>query len=123
MLAAVAIEESGVTDKNEKGGAGVGVGVFQITVSAATGVTAAQANNLAWSANYAAAMLDSNADYLASLPRLQNFTQAQLLQATAASYNMNPYKPVNFTGNPNTIDKGTTNGHYGSTILSLMDCF
>ncbi|HXM09989.1 MAG TPA: RHS repeat-associated core domain-containing protein [Terriglobales bacterium] len=123
MLAAVAIEESGFASKNENDGAGVGVGVFQITVSPQSGVTAAQANNLAWAANYAAAMLDANMDYLSGAH--SNYDQTQLLQATAASYNMGLGNPrgSNFTGNPNTIDNGTTNGHYGSTVLSLMDCF
>jgi hypothetical protein len=72
-------------------------------------------------ANFAAHLLDSNMDYLAS--KFPNFSPAQLLQATAASYNMNPYKPGNFTGNPNTIDVGTTGNNYGMNILLLMDCF
>jgi hypothetical protein len=121
ILAAIGIRESGFVNISEVDGAGVGVGVFQITVSATSGVTAQQAGSLTWAANYAAQLLNSNMTYLAS--QFPNFTPSQLLQATAASYNMNPYKPGNFTGNPNTIDGGTAGGNYGSNVLQLMDCF
>ncbi len=80
-----------------------------------------QANDLAWSAKYVAQLLDSNMKYLAG--QFPAFTASQLLQATAASYNMNPYKPGNFTGNPNKIDIGTAHHNYGSNVLQLMDCF
>jgi hypothetical protein len=53
LLAAVGVRESGFRYINENDGAGVGVGVFQITVSPTSGVTAAQAGNLTWAANYA----------------------------------------------------------------------
>jgi hypothetical protein len=102
--------------------AGVGVGVFQITVSPTSGVTAAQAGNLTWAANYAGNLLSSNMSYLGN--KFPNFTPDQLLQATAASYNMNPYNPKNFTGNPNTIDDGTANGNYGTNVVQIMEhCF
>lgn len=122
LLAAIGIEESGFQNVSENDGAGVGVGVFQITVSPQSGVTAAQAGTLSWSANYAAALLDSNMDYLGN--QFSNFTQAQLLQATAASYNLGT---GGISGNPNTIDVGSQgrgqNGNYGSTVVNLMDCF
>jgi RHS repeat-associated protein len=126
MLAAIAIRESGVQDVNEQDGAGVGVGVFQITVTnnnqnPAKGPTVAEADNLEWAADYAAQLLNSNMAYLGK--KFPNYTPTQLLQATAASYNMNPYKPGNFTGNPGTIDIGTTGNNYGSNILQLMSCF
>jgi RHS repeat-associated protein len=121
LLAAIGVRETGFRNVNEWDGAGVGVGVFQITVSPTSGVTAAQASNLPWAARYAANMLASNRTYLRN--RFPNFTPDQLLQATAASYNMNPYKPGNFTGNPATIDVGTAHGNYGSNVLNLMKCF
>jgi soluble lytic murein transglycosylase-like protein len=123
MLAAIGVRESNFQNVNQ--GDGPGVGVFQITVSPNSGVTATQAGNLAWAANYAAAMLDSNMDFLGNQPQLQSFTQTQLLQATAASYNMGLGNPrgSNFSGNPNTIDVGTKYNNYGSNILLLMDCF
>jgi hypothetical protein len=49
-----------------------------------------------------------------------SLTPDQLLQATAASYN---FGTSNISGNPNTIDKGTTGNNYGSNVLLLMDCF
>src|SRR5579883_1795254 len=121
MLAAIGIRESAFRNTSEVDGAGVGVGVFQITVGPKSGVTAAQAGNLAWAASYAAQLLASNMSYLAS--QFPNFTPSQLMQATAASYNMNPYKPGNFTGNPNTIDDGTAHGNYGSNVMQLINCF
>jgi hypothetical protein len=63
-------------------------------------------------------MLISNmADLQSSYP---NLTQAQLLQATAASYN---FGVSNISGNPNTIDTGTTGNNYGSNVVNLMSCF
>jgi len=119
MLAAIGIRESTFQNKTEVDGAGLGVGVFQISVPG-SGLTAAQAGNLTTAANYAAHLLSSNMAYLGSQ---FNYAPAQLLQATAASFNMNPYKPGNFTGNPNTIDSGTTGGNYGSNVVQLMNCF
>jgi hypothetical protein len=104
----------------EVDGAGVGVGVFQISVPG-SGLTAAQAGNLATAANYAANLLNSDMAYLAA--QFPNFTSQQLLQATAASYN---FGTQNISGNPNTIDVGTSpkgNGNYGSNVLGLMNCF
>jgi hypothetical protein len=49
-----------------------------------------------------------------------SFTPPQLLQATAASYN---FGVGNISGNPNTIDVGTTGGNYGSTVVGMMACF
>ena len=122
LLGAIGIRETGFQDVNEKGGKGIGVGVFQLTVTPTSGVTAAQANDLAWAANYAAAMLQSNVTYLAN--KFPKFTPAQLLQATAASYNLGPY---GISGNPNTIDVGSAPGglagNYGSNVVQLMTCF
>jgi RHS repeat-associated protein len=117
MLAAIAIRESNFRNSTEKGGPGVGV--FQITVNAQTGVTAAQAQNLSWAANYAANLLAWNTNYLSN--KFPNFTPDQLSQAAAAGYNFNPVK--NIRGNPNMIDQGTKYNNYGSNILLLMNCF
>jgi hypothetical protein len=53
--------------------------------------------------------------------KFPNFTPTQLLQATAAGYNFDP--TTNISGNPNTIDKGTTWGNYGISVVFMMDCF
>jgi len=126
MLAAIGLRESAFQDKNENDGAGVGVGVFQITVrnnnqDPANGPTVDQANDFTWAASYAAQLLNSNMNYLSG--RFPDFSPEQLMQATAASHNMNPYKRGNFTGNPNRIDVGTTGGNYGYNVLQLMNCF
>jgi RHS repeat-associated protein len=119
FLAAIGIRESGFQDMSEKDGAGVGVGVFQITVtSPPSGVTAAQAGNLTWAAGYAANMLNTNMAYLAK--KFPQLTPAQLLQATAASYN---FGTGNISGNPNTIDVGTAHNNYGQNVVQLTTCF
>jgi RHS repeat-associated protein len=118
MLAAIGIRETGFQNVREKGG-GPGVGVFQITVNNKTNVTAAQAQDLTWAASQAANMLNWNMNYLAN--KFPNFTPDQLAQAAAAGYNFNPV--TNISGNPNTIDVGTTNNNYGANILLLMNCF
>jgi hypothetical protein len=97
---------------------GVGVGVFQITVSPSSGVTAAQASDLPFAANYAAGMLQSNMNTLSG--RYPGFTPGQLTQATAASYN---FGVGNISGNPNTIDLGSAHNNYGSNVVQLMTCF
>ena len=118
LLAAIGVRETGFRNLNEADGAGVGVGVFQITVSPKSGVTAAQAGNLTWAANYAANLLASNMATLAAAH--PNLDAAHLFQATAASYN---FGTGNISGNPNTIDVGTAGNNYGSNVLDLMDCF
>jgi RHS repeat-associated protein len=118
LLAAVAVRESGVQNIPEKGGKGRGR--FQIDLGQHPGVTAEQAQDLAFSANYAAGILSSNMNSLAA--RLPNFTQEQLLHATAASYNLGAGKK-GISGNPDTIDAGSPFGNYGSTVMLLMDCF
>ncbi|MGB9146789.1 MAG: RHS repeat-associated core domain-containing protein [Acidobacteriaceae bacterium] len=114
LLAAIGVRETNFMNVQEYGG-GPGMGVFQLTNQ--PGVSAAQAFNLSFSANYAAGMLSSNMNYLSGA---FSFTPSQLLQATAASYN---FDVGNISGNPNTIDVGTTGGNYGSTVVGIMSCF
>jgi RHS repeat-associated protein len=117
LLAAIGVRESGFMNIVEQGG-GQGVGVFQIDLGQHPSVTVAQASDIKWAANFAAQMLATNMAELHD--NYKNFTPAQLLQATAASYN---FGTGNITGNPNTIDMGTTGGNYGINVLALMICF
>ena len=85
----------------------MGRGTFQIDLGGNPGVSQAQAFNPSYSSNFAANMLSTNGAALAA--QHPNFNGAQLAQATAASYNMGLGKNgKNFSGNPNTIDVGTT---------------
>jgi soluble lytic murein transglycosylase-like protein len=121
LLAAIPLKESNFTNKSEVDGAGVGVGIFQITVSAGSGITAQQASDPAWAANWAAKTLTSNMTLLAA--KHPNFTGDVLLQATAASYNLGPNA---FSGDPDKIDigsKGTPKDAYGANVMQLMECF
>lgn len=118
LLAAIGVRETNFRNVQETlkgGGKGPGMGVFQLTNQ--PGVTEAQAFKIPFAANYAAGMLSSN---MKALSQAFSFTSSQLLQATAAAYN---FGVGNISGNPNTIDVGTTGGNYGSTVVGMMACF
>jgi len=118
LLAAVAVRESGFRNIPQSDG-GLGRGIFQIEIGQNPSVTEQQAYDISYSANFAAHMLATNLDTLAI--QHQNLTKTQLLQATAASYNLGT---PNISGNPKTIDKGTTGNNYGSNVLKLIfNCF
>jgi RHS repeat-associated protein len=117
FLAAIGIRETGFQNIAQYGG-GKGRGIWQIDLGRHPDVTPAQAFDPSWAANWAARLLDSNMDVLAAAH--PNLNPTQLLQATAASYN---FGTGNISGNPNTIDAGTTENNYGSNVLLLMDCF
>ena len=117
ILAAVGVRESGFSNVPEVGG-GRGRGVFQIDLGQNPGVTVAQAMNFPWAANWAANTLHSNMLSLAS--RFPAFTKNQLMQATAASYNLGP---GGISGNPATIDQGTPGNNYGSNVMDIATCF
>jgi len=117
LLAAIAIRETGFQNIPQSGG-GQGAGVFQIDLGQNPAVTSAQAYDIKFAANYAANMLATNRATLAS--QHPNLNPTQLQQATVASYN---FGTGNISGNPNTIDVGSTGGNYGSNVLGLMTCF
>jgi hypothetical protein len=119
-LAAIGVRESGLPANPDVVQAnGSGRGVFQIDLGAHPGVTTAQACDANFSANYAANMLMGNATTLAA--QHPNLTDPQFTQATMASYN---FGTGNISGNPNTIDVGTTGGNYGSNVVAIaVDCF
>lgn len=117
MLAAIGIRETNFVTMNETGG-GNGRGVFQIDIGENPNVTEAQANDLGFAADFAANMLAQNRATLAAAH--PNFNSAQLDQATAASYN---FGTSNISGNPDTIDQGTTGNNYGSNVMGMSGAF
>ena len=126
LLAAIGVRETGFENVQEKlpnGKNGPGMGVFQLTNQ--PGVTKAQAFDLTFAANYAANMLSNNENILSN--EFPAFTPDQLMQATAASYNIGTDPNTGISGNPNTIDVGTApggiRGNYGSNVVGLMSCF
>ena len=126
LLAAVGVRESGLPANPDVVQAnGNGRGLFQIDLGGNPNVSTAQAFDPTFSANFAANMLSSNMSFLANAH--PNFNGVQLAQATAATYNMGlGNHPVgkNISGNPNTIDVGTTGGNYGSNVVAIsVDCF
>lgn len=101
--------------------AGVGVDIFQITVKDGSAVMAKQPSDPAWAADWAAAYLSSNMTILAG--EFPKFSADDLLHATAASFNLGPYR---FSGDPAKIDigsAGTPKDGYGANVLQLMKCF
>jgi RHS repeat-associated protein len=113
-LAAIGVRESGLPANPDVVQAnGNGRGIFQIDLGAHPGVTVAQAFDPGYSANYAASLLVANA---ATLADKYNLNDPQGTQATAASYN---FGTGNISGNPNTIDVGTTGGNYGSNVVAI----
>lgn len=116
LLAAIGIRETGFQNIAQPNGKGAGV--FQIDLGQNPSVTSAQAFNVSFAANWAANYLASNMAILAAAH--PNLTGDALLQATAASYN---FGTGNISGNPNTIDVGTTGNNYGSNVLNLIQCF
>lgn len=120
LLAAVGVRESGLpANPDVVQPNGSGRGLFQIDLGAHPGVSVAQAFDPSFSANYAANLLSTNMSTLAS--QYPNLNGAQLTQATAASYN---FGTGNISGNPNTIDVGTTGGNYGSNVAAIAgNCF
>ena len=115
LLAAIGVRESGGRNIAERGG-GAGMGIFQLTHQ--PGVTAAQAYDTDFAANYAARMLQANRRILAR--RFPNFTPAQLTQATAAAYNRGAGR---IRSDPASIDAHTAHNNYGSNVVDLMRCF
>lgn len=119
LLAAIGVRESGFRNVNERDGAGVGVGVFQLTVRSGGPYTAADASRLDSAAYLAAAHLRNDMNQLYSNhPSLA--VQNMLTKATAAAYNIGP---GNISGNPSSIDTGTAGNNYGQSILDLTHCF
>lgn len=115
LLGAIALQETNADP--HKDSADGGWGLFQLTRQ--RGVSYAKAHNPGFAANYAAALLARNGRQIAR--QFPQFTPADRLLATAASYNLGPNK---FSGNPATIDSGSVpNGSYGHRVLALMNCF
>jgi hypothetical protein len=131
MLAAIGIYETGFLSKNEKDGAGVGVGIFQIT----NGGT--DASKMPSAANVAAKMLGDNLNQISrALPGL---SASLLIQALADSWNLGAggvignikaglspdyhSSPIYINGVRTGKYRGGGTGQYGSDILKLMDCY
>ena len=115
LLAAIGVRETNFRNIDQIGG-GLGRGYFQIDLGAHPDVSATQARDITFAANYAADLLAHNMNELVRLyPRFDD-----RLQATAASYN---FGLGNLSGNPATIDVGSTGGNYGSNVVALMTAF
>jgi hypothetical protein len=116
LLAAVGIRETGFRNISQSNG--LGQGIFQIDIGQNPAVSASQAADPAWAANWAAKLLAGNMTALAGAH--PNLSADQLLQATAASYNLGR---GGISGNPDTIDVGSPGNNYGSNVVNLINCF
>jgi RHS repeat-associated protein len=117
LIAAIGVRETGFQNIAQYGG-GLGRGVFQIDLGANPQISESEAYNVPLSAEIAGSMLARNMESIAS--HHSNLSRGQITQATAASYN---FGVVNISGNPNTIDVGTTHNNYGGNVKNLMSCF
>jgi len=117
LLASIGVQESNF-QTGQQAGNGSAYGVFQIDLSRNPGVTETEADNLGWAADWTASYLSQSETYL--VQTFPDWTPDQVLQGTAASYNLGRY---DFSGNQNTIDVGSTGGDYGSSVVNLMSCF
>ncbi len=129
MLAAIGLKESNFTNQLQYCPPGTtwgdpncsGAGVFQIDLNQNKGVSKDEALDLSFAANWAANLLSTNMEALAA--KFPTFTGDELLQATAASYNLGV---GGISGDPETIDigtRGTPKNSYGANVLQLMECF
>lgn len=117
LLAAIGLRETDFQNENQVGGGG-GRGVFQIDITKHPDVTAAQAADIEFAADYAAKLLAQDRAQIAA--KYPSFTPSELLQATAAAYN---FGVSNISGDPSTIDVGTTGNNYGSNVVGMMQGF
>ena len=120
ILAAIGVRESQFRNVDNPDPGDPGQGVFQLTRQ--KGVTAKQAHDLAFSANYAAQMIANNIRYMKR--KFPKFNQTQVVHAAIAAYN---FGTDDISGNPETIDVKTT-GHdkgrpYGESVLLAANCF
>jgi Transglycosylase SLT domain len=116
-LAAIAIEESQFQNINQRGGKGVGV--FQIDLGRNPGVTAAQAQDLAFAADWAAKYLATNYNAL----QKRGLSGNTLLDATFDSYNAGLGGVTRVLTRGGFPDNASYNGQYGGTALNLTKCF
>ncbi len=118
LLAAVGVRETDFENIAEYNG-GNGRGYFQIDIGKNPGVSESEAFSIGFASNFAATMLTTNLYILQA--KHPNLNPGQLLQATAASYNAGV---GNTSGNPKTIDIGTTGNNYGSNTVTIRNaCF
>jgi RHS repeat-associated protein len=120
FLAAIAIEESHVTNMDQIGG-GLGRGVFQIDIGKNPSITEAQARDLTFAADWAANYVSKSANRLES--RFPSLTGDDLMKAIANSYNAGVGGVSRALRNGKDSDSASVNGHYGSTVLNLIKCF
>ena len=129
MLAAIGIRESGFQNINQTNGQGVGF--FQIDLGQNPSVTAANASNLVWSANWAVQYLAARIPAVANA--LQGLNGAAIAGwsgvgsifdiSVADTYNLGLGRVKSFLSHQLDPDLGTTGENYGQNIWQLMQCF
>ena len=125
MLAAIGIRESGFVDKNQANG--LGVGVFQIDLGQNPSVTAGQASNTQWSADWMGTYLMRAESAFSGLQGVSADTMQWML---AASWNTGIQGQINRYNSGQSPDwqtapmgNGQYRNDYGSNVLGLMHCF
>jgi len=129
LLGAIGLRETGFRNINQPNGQGVGL--FQIDLGQNPSVTAGQASNVAFAANWAAAYLSGNAkDLAANYPDLSTMSLAGFsgygdmsVIAPADTYNLGLGGVKKFLNNTFDPDLGTTGENYGQNVWQLTKCF
>jgi hypothetical protein len=95
--------------------------VFQIDLSKNPGVTAQQAGDIQWAANWAGSYLANSLQVLdADFP---NLSTPAFFEAIADSYNHGLSGEIRDLNRGLAPDAHTTGHNYGSNVIQLMDCF
>ena len=123
LLAAIGVRETNFVNTTEVDGKGLGVGIFQITAPAGSGI----ATDLMLSALTAAQILNTAANQFPGIDRASQLGLAIM----ARGFNTGPYNQYTagkISGGIDALDRGTADpwhgtGNYVSTVLGMMDCF
>jgi hypothetical protein len=121
LVAAVAVRESGVTNRDELGGS-PGRGIFQITPN--DQISEDDAEDIVKAADYAAGLLATSVNRFTE----QIGSYLHPWAVGARGYNTGPYNRFTLQklAEPdymNALDRGTALNSYVSSVVNLMECF
>ena len=124
LLAAIGVRESNFRNVTETDGKGLGVGVFQITSPAGSGIS----TDLMLAATAAAQLLSNAANVYPGIDRNSQLGLAIMARGFNTGPN-NQYTAAKIAGGVEALDRGTAHpgnkgsGNYVSSVLGMMDCF
>ena len=120
LLAAIGIRESRAITTNDQV-KGYGRGFFNIDIDQNPDVTAEQARDLTWAADWAGSYLDASRSRISA--GFGNLSGSDLDLAVAASWNRGVSGVLSDLKAGKSPDAYTTGHNYGQSIIDVMDCF